>query len=164
MFKNNHMTFLSRLQDHKPLLNLPKPWNSLDLPEPASGTYTTTHGAFQNLPEPAPGTRTSIRRNPPEPSGTCLWHLHQHMRKPCGNYTSTPEPPKPTPTHRNPSEPPGTFLQNLHQHTPKPSTTGSCDPHLHTPELIWAEDPISLHCWGNTKTFHPMTENHALPI
>ena len=62
--------FLSRLQGDKPLLNLPKPWNSppaqtgtlrnlrnlppeptpahigILLPEPASGTYTTTHRDF----------------------------------------------------------------------------------------------------------------------
>ena len=75
--------------------------------------------------------------------------------------------------HRNCLEPSGTSLRNLHQHTPELSTnfwnllrnshqhtgtlrnlpeassgTCSCDPHRHTPELIWAEDPISLSCWG----------------
>ena len=41
------------------------------------------------------------------------------------------------------SWPSGTF-RNL----PEPSGTCACDPHRRTPELIWAEDPISLRCWG----------------
>ena len=135
----------------------------------SSGTFrnlppelTPPHtGTFQNLPEPASGTYTSTHRNPPEPSGTCPRNLHQHTPEPCGNYTSTPEPS-------------GTYLRNLHQHTPEPSGTFrnvppeptpahtgtlqnlsepssgtcSCDPRRNTPELIWAEDPISLRCWG----------------
>ena len=201
--------FLSRLQGNKPLLNLPKPWNSPPAqtgslrnlrnlpPEPTPAhigilwnlpppELTPPHtGTFQNLPEPASGTYTSTHRNPPEPSGT-LRNLHQHTPEPCGNHTSTPEPsgtclrnlhqhtpepsgtfrnlpPEPTPAHagtlRKPHQHSGTFrnlppeptpahtgtLRNL----PEPSSgTCSCDPHRHTPELIWAEDPISLRCWG----------------
>ena len=41
-------------------------------------------------------------------------------------------------TLRNPPEPSGSCLRNLHQHTLEPSGTFR----------IWAEDPISLHCWG----------------
>ena len=35
-------------------------------------------------------------------------------------------------------------------HTSTQPSSGTCswDPHRHTPELIWAEDPISLRCWG----------------
>ena len=126
--------FLSRLQGNKPLLNFPKPWNSppaqtgtlrnlrnlppeptpahigilWNLPEPASGTYTTTHRDFPR----------NLHQHTPEPSGT--------FRQPAsGNYTSTPEPsgtfrnlpPEPTPAHtgtlRNLPEPSGTFLRNL---------------------------------------------------
>ena len=69
-------------------------WN---LPNPASGTYTSTR---RNLPEPASGTYT---RNLPEPSGT---------------FRNLPL--EPTPAHtgtcRNSPEPSGTCLQNLHQH------------------------------------------------
>ena len=97
-----------------------------NLPEPSGNLppepipfYTRT---LRNLPRPASGTYTSIRRNPPEPSGN-------RLRNP---------PPETTPAHA------GT-LRNL----PEPSSgTCSCDPHRHTPELIWAEDPISLRCWG----------------
>ena len=150
---------LSRLQGNKPLLNLPKPWNSLrHKPEP-SGTFGT--------PEPASGTYTTTHRDFPEPSGTCLRNLHQHTPEPSGTFRNLP--PEPTPSR--------TCLRNLHQHTPEPSRTFrnlppeptpahtgtlrnlpepssgtcSCDPHRHTPELIWAEDPISLRCWGKKK-------------
>ena len=93
-----------------------------NLPELASGTYTSTR---QHTPELA-GTL----RNPPEP---CLRNLHQRQNSPELSGIS------------------GTCLWNLHQHRnpPEPlSRTCSCDPHQHTPELIWAEDPIRLRCWG----------------
>ena len=75
--------FLSRLQGNKPLLNLPKPWNS---PPAQTGTLrnlrnlppepTPAHtGTLRNLPEPSSGTYTSTHRNPPEPSGTFLRNL-----------------------------------------------------------------------------------------
>ena len=134
------------------LRNLPNP------PEPSSGTYTNTRrnspepsGTFRDLPEPTfwnlseptSWTYASIHRNPPKSSGTCLRNLHHF----------TPELPEPasgtyTSTLWNSPEPSGTFLRNL---------PCSCNPHRHTPELIWAEDPISLRCWGisrNTKTAH----------
>ena len=141
--------FLSRLQGNKPLLNLPKPCNS---PPAQTGTLrnlrnlppepTPAHiGILWNLPEPASGTYTTTHRNFPEPSGTCLQNLHQHTPEPpaSGTYTSTRRNPAATTsalrnlpelasgtytsTHRNPPEPSGTFLQNLHQHTPEPSGT-----------------------------------------
>ena len=139
-----------------------------NLPEPASGTYTSTHrnppkpsrtwlrnlqqhtpepsGTFRTLlPEPTPTTH----RKPPEPSGTCFRNLHQHTPEASGTFRNLP--PEPTPAHtatlRNLPEPASGTLRNL----PEPSSgTCSCDPHRHTPELIWAEDPISLRCWGKS--------------
>ena len=146
-------------------------------PEPselASGTYTSTHRnplepsgtCLRNLHHHTPELSRTFRNLPPEPTPAhtrtpSLRNLHQHTPEPCSNYISTPEPS-------------GTCLRNLHQHTPEPSGTFrnlppkptpahtgtlrnlpepssgtcSCDPHRHTPELIWAEDPISLRCWG----------------
>ena len=116
-----------------------------NLPNPASGTHTTTHRTLRNFPEPASGTYqhtigtyTSTHWNPPKSSG------HQHAPEPSELPDLPPEPA----THRNPSEPsgnlPGTCLRNLHQHAPELSGTFL----RHTPELIWAEDPIGLCCWG----------------
>ena len=111
-------------------------------------------GAFRTLPpEPTPAY-TGTLRNLPEPSGTCLRNLHHFTPELSGTFRNLPPeltpfykelsgtfwnpPPEPTPAHS------GTF-RNL----PEPSSgTCSCDPHRHTPELIWAEDPISLRCWG----------------
>ena len=148
VFKNNHMTV--SLKVARPQTTL-KPSETLeffrpsgtclrnlhhhtrDFPEPSTPAYART---LRNLPETASGTYTSACGNPAETT-PALRNLPELAP---GTYTSA---------RRNPPEPPGTFLRN---------------PHLRTPELIWAEDPISLRCWGNTKTFHPMTENHALPI
>ena len=124
-------------------------WN---LPNPASGTYTSTHrnspqpsGTFRNLPpEPTPVHQhppeiSGTPRNPPEPSGT-----HRNLPELAfGTYTST---------HRNPPKSSGTCHRNFpepaFQNSPEPSSgTCSCDPHRHTPELIWAEDPTSSRCW-----------------
>ena len=119
---------LSRLQGNKPhFRELSGTFRKLH-PEP-----TPAHtGTLWNLPEPATaGTDTNTRRNPPEPSGTL-----QNLPEPSGTFRNLP--PEPTPAHA------GT-LRNL----PEPSSgTRSFDPHRHTPELIWAEDPISLRCWG----------------
>ena len=106
---------------------------------PPKPTYTPEPSEiFQNLPELASGTYTILHRNSPEPSGTCLRNLHQHTPEPSGTLWNLP--PEPTPAHAR-------TLRNL----PEPSSgTCSCDPHRHTPELIWAEDPISLRCWGKT--------------
>ena len=129
-------------------------------------------GTFRTLPpEPTP-TRAGTLQNPPEPSKTFrnqpfgtfrnlyllnlyLLNLRQHTPEPSEIFRNLP--PEPTPfytgTLRNLPEPAsGTYtpahagtLRNL----PEPSSgTCSCDPHRHTPELIWAEDPISLRCWG----------------
>ena len=91
---------------------------------------------FRTLPpEPTPAY-TGTLRNLPEPSGTCLRNLHHVTPELSGTFRNLP--PELTPFYK------GT-LRNL----PEPASgTCSCDPHRHTPELIWAEDPISLRCWG----------------
>ena len=89
----------------------------------------TRAGTLQNLPRPS-GTNLS------EPSGTYLRNLHHFTPEPSGTFRNLPL--EPTPAHA------GTL-----RNSPEPSSgTCSCDPHRHTPELIWAEDPISLRCWG----------------
>ena len=151
-----------------------------NLPELASGTYTVFTGTLRNLPEPASGTYTILQRNSPEASGTRLRNLHQHTPELSEIFRNLPELASGNYTvlHRNSPEPSGTCLGNLHHFTkelsgtfrnpppeptpahsgtlrnlPEPSSgTGSCDPHRHTPELIWAEDPISLRCWVKKKT------------
>ena len=154
-FRNLH-------QPNPPELSRTCHWN---LPEPASGTYTT----LRNLPELASGTYTStepsgtclrnLHQHTPEPSGTSLRNLHQHTPElASGTYTSTHRnlrnlPPEPAPAHtgtlRNlPPEPTPPHAGNLRNLLEPSSGTCSCDPHRHTPELIWAEDPISLRCWG----------------
>ena len=83
------------------LRNPPEPSRKLH-PEP-----TPAHaGTLQNLPEVASGTYTSThqkRRNPPEPSGTCLQNPHQHTPEPSGTFRNLPEPASRTytSTHRN---------------------------------------------------------------
>ena len=82
-----------------------------NLPEPASGTYTSTRRnpaettpALRNLPELASGTYTSTHRNPPEPSATFLRNLHQHTPEPSGTFRNLPPEPAPatrTGTHRS---------------------------------------------------------------
>ena len=132
-----------------------------NLLNPCLRSYTNTRrnssepsGTFRTLPlEPTP-TRAGTLRNPPEPSKT-------FRNQPFGTFRNLPPEPTPayagtvrnlpepgsgtyTSTRRNSPEPSGTF-RNL----PEPSSgTCSCDPHRHTPVLIWAEDPISLRCWG----------------
>ena len=112
-------------------------------------------------------------RNSPEPSEPCLRNLHQHAPELSRTLRNLPRL-----SGTNLSEPSGTYLLNLRQHTPEPSEifrnlppepsafytgtlrnlpepssgTCSCDPHRHTPELIWAEDPISSRCWGEKKS------------
>ena len=123
---------LSRLQDNKPHRNSPEPSETLEL-----------SGTLRNLPEVASGTYTSTQRNLPEPfGGTCLQNLHQQTPELSGTLRNLP--PEPTPAHT------GT-LRNLQEPS---SGTCSCDPHRHTPELICAEDPISLGCWGKSDVYH----------
>ena len=119
-------------------------------------------GTLRNLPEPASGTH----RNSPEPSGT-----FQHLPEPTPAYTGTfrnlPELASGTDTilWRNSPEPSGTFRNLPPERTPAcvgtfrnfpepASGTCSCDSHRHTPELIWAEDPSSLRCWGKKGNWH----------
>ena len=140
---------LSRLQGNKPHRNSPEPSEPClrNLHQHAPELFGTLR---RNLPNPASGTYTNTRRNSSEPSGTFRnlppepTILHRNSPEPYRNL-----PPEPTPadagTLRISPEPSGTF-RNL----PEPSSgTCSCNPHRHTPELIWAEDPISLRCWGN---------------
>ena len=106
------------------------------------GCKATNHPP--NLPEVASGTYTGTQRNRPEPSGTCLQNLHQQTPELSGTLRNSPEPAS------------GTYT-STHRNSPEPSSgTCSFDPHRHTPELIWAEDPISLRSWGKTiQFFHP---------
>ena len=125
---------LSRLRSNKPHRIFQEPSEPYLLnPLKSSGTFRNLPaeptpfytGTLRNLPELASGTYTILQRDSPEPSGTRLRNL---LEPASGTYTST--------------------LRNL----PEPlSGTCSCDPHRHTPELIWAEDPISLRCWGKIK-------------
>ena len=108
-------------------------------------------GTFRTLPpEPTPAY-TGTLRNLPEPSGTCLRNLHHFTPELSGTFRNLP--PELTPfykgTLRNLPEPASRTYTGTLRNSPEPSSgTCSCDPHRHTPELIWAEDPISLRCWG----------------
>ena len=131
---------LSRLQGNKPHRNSPEPSEPClrNLHQHAPELFGTLR---RNLPNPASGTYTNTRRNSSEPSGT-----FQNL------------PPEPTILHRNSPEPyrnlppePTPADAGTLRNSPEPSSgTCSCNPHRHTPELIWAEDPISLRCWGIT--------------
>ena len=142
---------LSRLQGNKPHRNSPEPSEPClrNLHQHALELF----GTLRNLPNPASGTYTNTRRNSPEPSGT-----FRDLPEP--TFRNLPELTSWTyaSIHRNPPKSSRTCLRNLHhartlQNLPEPSSgTCSCDPHRHTPELIWAEDPISLRCWGKTDT------------
>ena len=137
------------------------------------GCKATNHtGTLLNLPK-----HWNSPRNPPEPSRSCLRNLHQHTLEPSGTFRKLP-----TSTHRNPPEPSGTCLRNLHQHTSELSGTclrnlhqpgtytpahtgtlrnllepssGTCssDSRQHTPELIWAEDPIPVFIFILSSTY-----------
>ena len=139
-------------------------------------------GTFRTLPpEPTPTGAGTLRNPLAEPSEPCLRNLHQHAPElfgtlrnlpelASGTYHFTPEfsgtLPEPasgtyTSRRRNSPELSGTF-RNL----PEPSSgTCSCNPHRDTPELIWAEDPISLRCWGKKDsilaTSSDLCEKHA---
>ena len=116
------------------LLNLPNP-------EPSASCLWNLHGTLRNLPEVASGTYTSTHRNPPEPSdlppeptpahtGT-LRNLLQvasgtYMEPYTGTLRNLPEVASGTYTsaHRNSPEPSGTFLRNLLLR-PAPAHTGA---------------------------------------
>ena len=154
MFKTITWLLLSKWQGNRPH-RTGTLWN---LPNPASATYTSTHrnsprpsGTFQNLAYLRNLHQyTSIPLNPLEPSETL-----RNLPEPTGTFRNLPL--EPTPAHtgtlRNlPERASGTYT-STHQNSPEPSSgTCSCDPHWHTPELIWAEDPTSSRCWGKTKT------------
>ena len=144
---------LSRLQGSKPHRNSPEP------SEPCLQTV-------RNCPEPSEPCLRNLHQpswNSPEPSGT---NRSAYLRNLSPAYTGTLRNLAERNLHHFTPEPSGTRFRNLHQHTlelsrtfqnlPEPSGTSSgtssgtysCDPHRHTPELIWAEDPISLRCWG----------------
>ena len=137
--------------------------NHMAAPDKVARQQTTPElsGTLQNLPELASPTYTSTHRNsPPEPSTPELSGTFRNLPTPAHSVTlrNLPEPASGTytTTHRNSLEPSGTCRRNLDQHThwnsPEPSGTCSCHPHRHTLEPIWAEDPISLRCWGKKIT------------
>ena len=104
--------------------------------EPSEPCLQNLHQKQRNPPEPASGTYTSTHRNSPELADT-LQNL-QNLPEPSGTFRDLP--PEPTPAHtrnlhqpqnspelsgtlRNSPELSGTCLWNLHQHTPEPSGT-----------------------------------------
>ena len=113
-----------------------------------SGTFQTLppeptlSGTLRNLPRPS-GTNLS------EPSGTYLQNLRIHRNPPksSGTFRNL----SPQPCWNLPPEPTPAYAGTLRNLLEPSSGTCSCDPHRHTPELIWAEDPISLRCWGKKK-------------
>ena len=153
MFKNNHMTV--SLKVARPQTALKPSETFRNLPPELTPPHTGLSRTFRNLP---PGTHTSIRRNPPEPSGTCQ---HTQTRR---NYTSTPKPSGTCPRNlRNlPEHPSGTSRNIPPEPAPAhPETLRNLRNLLpHTPELTWAEDPISLQ----KHSIPWLKANHALPI
>ena len=152
--------------------NFPAPSGTFrDLPEP---TFRNLPEPYLRNPYP------SIHRNPPISSGTFQNSTPRNLPESAILHRNSPEPsrnlpPEPTPAQTGTLwEPSGKCLRNLHQRTPElsgtfrnlppeparagtlqnlagPSSgTSSCDPRPHTPKLIWAEDPISLRCWGKS--------------
>ena len=76
-------------------------------------------------------------------SKTITWLLLSRLQ---GNKPRSPEP---SGTFRNLPPEPTPARAGTRRNLLEPSSgTCSCDPHRRTPELIWAEDPISLRCWG----------------
>ena len=169
----NHTGTLLNLPKH---WNSPEPSGTLrNPPEPSGSCLRNLHqhtlkpsGTFRKLPLEAtwnpPEPSGSCLRNLPERSGSCLRKLHQHTLEPSGTFRKLP--PEPTPAHtgtlRNLLEPAsasGTFRNLPPEPTPAhagtlrnllESSSGTCssDPHRHTPELIWAEDPIRAYAVG----------------
>ena len=174
MFKTITWLLLSRLQGNRPhqtgtLWNLPQPTpartGTLRNPPEPSGTYlrnlrqyTSTplnplepSETLRNLPEPT-GT---FRNLPLEPTPAHTGTLRNLPERASGTYTST---------HRNSPEPAFGTYTSTHQNSPEPSSgTCSCDPHRHTPELIWAEEPTSSRCWGKTLLFSVSQNRSSTP-
>ena len=93
-------TCLRNLHQHTPELS--GTFRNLS-PEPAPATHRNSpeRSGTCNLPELASGTYTSKHRNSPEPSGTCLRNLHQQHTGTLRNLLLRPAPA----THRNSPEP-----------------------------------------------------------
>ena len=122
------------------------------------GCKVTNH-TFGNFPEVASGTDTSTHRNPLEPSGTRdSRNRHQHTPEPSRTFRNLHRnPPEPSGTLRNLPEPASRTYTSAPWNPPEPSGTSgtrSFDPRRRTKELIWAEDPISLRCWGKRYTVY----------
>ena len=98
----------------------------------------------QNLPD----LLRNLLRNPVEPD--LVFHQSLPEPEPCWSWPgSAPKPPRPWPEPSEPSPEPGTSLnltRRLHQ----------C-----TPELFWAQDPISLRCWGKNRGEWEITRKPA---
>ena len=122
---------------------------------PTAGTYALqchVHrlSEYQFWTECA-GTFRNLCQNPPGPAtATCTGTILNLPKLQPATFRNPPEPPG---TRQNPPdrpEPSGT-LRNL----PKPSRSfgnppePACHQHRHTPEPIYAEDPISFRCWRN---------------
>ena len=143
---------LSRLQGNKPHRNSPEPSEPQHTPE--------LSGTFRNLPlEPTPAYAGTVRNLSPEPTPAYAGTLRNLPEPASGTYTAH------TGALRNLSEPAsGTYtahtgaLRNLSEPS---SGTCSCDPHRHTPELIWAEDPISLRCWGKMRYLQVISTSNS---
>ena len=141
------------------LLNLPKHWNSPEPSEPSGSCLRNLHqhttepsGTFRNLPpEPTPA-HTGTLRNLLEPASRTYTSKHRNSPELSGTLRNSPEPAS------------GTYT-STHRNSPEPSSgTCSFDPHRHTPELIWAEDPISLRCWGKMANFTPASPKTLLHL
>ena len=168
-------TCLRNLHQHRPepsgtFLNLSGTYTSTQRnpPEPSGTCLRNLHqhkpepsGTVRNLPpEPTPEAGSGRFRRAPvcagagsggkfrkvaEGSGVCWCRFRMQLSEGSGGFrcvlVNRNLSPEPTPAHT------GTF-RNL----PEPASgTCFCDPHRHTPELIWAEDPISLRCWGRRR-------------
>ena len=143
VFKTITWLFLSSLQGNKPHWNPPQP----------------SDPCLRNLHQHAPENVHQHTLQLSKPSGTCLRNLHT------GTLQNRNLPLEPSEIFRNLPDS-GTCLRNLLQHTPKPSGTFLRNLLLppapaNTGAYIWAEDPISLRCWGKNcsrmkKVFDPL--------
>ena len=138
-------------------------------PEPSESCIRNLHqhtepsGTFRNLsPETTPGPSGTFRKLHPEPTPPHTGTFRNLLPEPTPAHTRTlrnlPELASGayTPAHTG-------ILRNLPEpNPPEPFSSGtwSWDPHRHTPELIWAEDPMSLRCWG--KMASTLARNHPL--
>ena len=107
-----------------------------------AGTFSGTFSGTGSAPKPPFSgcwTWLGFAPKPPRPSPEAS---PEPSPEPCWTWPcSAPKPPRP-----------GTFL----------GTSLNLTRRLHqcTPELFWAEDPISIRCWGTTKWALPCWENN----